>query len=141
RETLMSGLALLADDETAGDVVRGTARPGARAVFVFPGHGTQWAGMAAGLLDSEPVFAESVAACDAAFAEFQDWSVEAVLRQEPGAPTLDRIDAVQPVLFTMMVSLAALWRSYGVEPAAVIGHSQGEVAAACVAGVLGLRDA
>nr|APD71869.1 type I polyketide synthase 4 [Streptomyces sp.] len=141
RESLMRGLALLADDETNAHVVRGTARPGVRPVFVFPGHGTQWAGMAAGLLDSAPVFAESVAACDAAFAEFQDWSVEAVLRGDPGAPTLDRIDAVQPVLFTMMVSLAALWRSYGIEPAAVIGHSQGEVAAACVAGAIGLRDA
>ncbi|MFI8828439.1 type I polyketide synthase [Streptomyces sp. NPDC053431] len=140
RDELLRGLALLADDETGPNVVRGTARPGTRPVFVFPGHGTQWAGMALGLLESSPVFAESVAACDAAFAEFQDWSVEAVLRGDPAAPTLDRIDAVQPVLFTMMVSLAALWRSYGIEPGAVVGHSQGEVAAACVAGVISLRD-
>ncbi|MFE3329459.1 type I polyketide synthase [Streptomyces sp. NPDC059176] len=141
REELLRGLAVLAGEESAANVVRGTARPGTRPVFVFPGHGTQWVGMAQGLLDASQVFAESVAACDAAFAEFQDWSVEAVLRGDPAAPTLDRIDAVQPVLFTMMVSLAALWRSYGIEPGAVVGHSQGEVAAACVAGVIELRDA
>ncbi|MBT2481855.1 type I polyketide synthase [Streptomyces sp. ISL-94] len=141
RDALLRGLALLADGETSANVVRGTARPGTKPVFVFPGHGTQWAGMAAELLYSSPVFAASVAACDAAFAEFQDWSVEAVLRSGPGAPEWDRMDVVQPTLFTMMVSLAALWRSYGIEPAAVIGHSQGEVSAAHVAGALTLRDA
>ncbi|MER5853432.1 SDR family NAD(P)-dependent oxidoreductase [Streptomyces sp. NPDC002012] len=122
--------------------VRGAAESGGRsAVFLFPGQGSQWAGMGADLLQWSPVFAETIRACDEAMAPWQDWSVAAVLRQEPGAPGLDRVDVVQPALFAVMVSLAALWRSYGVEPAAVAGHSQGEIAAAHVAGILTLEDA
>ncbi|MBE9498221.1 acyltransferase domain-containing protein [Streptomyces sp. GKU 257-1] len=97
--------------------------------------------MAVRLLDEAPVFAERFRACAAALAEFTDWAPEDVLRQAPEAPTLERVDVVQPVSWAVMVSLAALWRSYGVEPAAVVGHSQGEIAAACVAGALSLRDA
>ncbi|MGW2950687.1 SDR family NAD(P)-dependent oxidoreductase, partial [Streptomyces eurythermus] len=70
-----------------------------------------------------------------------DWSLCAVVRGEEGAPGLDRVDVVQPVLFAVMVSLAELWRSCGVVPAAVVGHSQGEIAAACVSGALSLEDA
>ncbi|WP_043814707.1 acyltransferase domain-containing protein, partial [Allokutzneria albata] len=70
--------------------------------------------------------------------EFADWDLFEVLSD---AEALQRVDVVQPVLFAVMVSLAALWRSYGVEPAVVIGHSQGEIAAACVAGALSLRKA
>ncbi|MEV7020293.1 SDR family NAD(P)-dependent oxidoreductase [Streptomyces sp. NPDC093991] len=114
---------------------------GHSAVFLFPGQGSQWAGMAADLLQWSPVFAETIQACDEAMAPWQDWSVAAVLRQEPGAPGLDRVDVVQPALFAVMVALAALLRSYGVQPAAVAGHSQGEIAAAHVAGVLTLEDA
>ncbi|WP_181798978.1 acyltransferase domain-containing protein, partial [Streptomyces sp. WELS2] len=76
-----------------------------------------------------------------ALAPFVDWSLSAVVRGEAGAPGLERVDVVQPVLFAVMVSLAELWRSYGVEPAAVVGHSQGEIAAACVSGALSLEDA
>jgi candicidin polyketide synthase FscB len=121
-------------------VERGTATEGGT-VFVFPGQGTQWAGMAAGLLDTSPVFAARFAACASALAEHLDWSPADVLRERPTAPALDRDDVVQPVLFAVMVSLAALWRAHGVEPDAVIGHSQGEIAAACVAGALSLADA
>ncbi|MFF1926355.1 SDR family NAD(P)-dependent oxidoreductase [Streptomyces sp. NPDC058221] len=67
--------------------------------------------------------------------------MEDVLWGREGAASLDRVDVVQPVLFSVMVSLAALWKSYGVRPAAVVGHSQGEIAAAYVAGALGLDDA
>ncbi|WP_344407656.1 acyltransferase domain-containing protein, partial [Dactylosporangium fulvum] len=116
----------------------GPARPGGRVAFVFPGQGSQWAGMAVDLLDSEPVFAASIARCEEAFAPLADWSLTAVLR---AAGPLERVDVVQPVLFAVMVSLAELWRSRGVEPDVVVGHSQGEIAAACVAGVLSLEDA
>ncbi|AQA10005.1 hypothetical protein BV401_05340 [Streptomyces malaysiensis subsp. malaysiensis] len=111
-------------------------------MLVFPGQGSQWVGMAAGLLESSPVFAERVGECAAALAPFVEWSLGDVLRGGEGAAeALERVDVVQPALFAVMVSLAELWRSYGVEPAAVIGHSQGEIAAACVAGALSLEDA
>ncbi|WP_035284049.1 type I polyketide synthase, partial [Actinokineospora spheciospongiae] len=115
-----------------------TAKPGDRVVFVFPGQGSQWIAMGRELLDSSPVFAASVAECEEAFGEFTDWSVAHVLRT---GESLERIDVVQPVLFTMMVSLARVWQSFGVKPAAVVGHSQGEIAAAYIAGGLSLRDA
>nr|WP_325114272.1 SDR family NAD(P)-dependent oxidoreductase [Streptomyces sp. GMR22] len=135
---LVNGLGALAEGNTAPGVVRGMATARDHAVLVFPGQGSQWVGMAAGLLESSPVFAERLAECAAALGPFVDWSLADVLG-DPAA--LERVDVVQPVLWAVMVSLAELWRSYGVEPAAVIGHSQGEIAAACVAGALSLEDA
>ncbi|WP_449344028.1 SDR family NAD(P)-dependent oxidoreductase [Streptomyces pactum] len=139
RDALLSGLAALAAGDPADHVVEGDT-VGGKAVFVFPGQGAQWVGMAVGLLESSPVFAESVAACGRALSEFVEWDLEDVLRGVEGAPSLERVDVVQPALWAVMVSLAALWRSYGVEPSAVVGHSQGEIAAACVAGGLSLTD-
>ncbi|MEH0434506.1 SDR family NAD(P)-dependent oxidoreductase [Streptomyces scabiei] len=138
--TLLTGLAALAAGQDDPAVVHGTVATPGRTVFVFPGQGSQWAGMAVGLLDSAPVFAERVAQCERALSPYVDWSLTDVLRGGPGSPPLDRVDVVQPVLFSVMVSLAALWRSHGVEPSAVIGHSQGEIAAAVVAGALSLED-
>ena len=133
RGALLTGLATLAAGVPAADVVEGLAGNG-QVVFVFPGQGAQWAGMAAGLLDSSPVFAAEIAACGQALARYTDWTLEDVLRGADGAPPVERVDVVQPALFAVMVALAALWRCYGVEPAAVVGHSQGEIAAAYVAG-------
>ncbi|MFJ5099550.1 type I polyketide synthase [Streptomyces sp. NPDC088554] len=141
RPALLAGLAALAGGRPDPAVATGRAATVRKAVFVFPGLGTQWPGMATGLLDESPAFARRMAECERALAPYTGWSVSAVLRGEPGAPALDGVDVIQPVLFSVMVSLAALWRSYGVEPAAVVGHSQGEVAAACVAGALTLEDA
>ncbi|WP_158891513.1 type I polyketide synthase [Amycolatopsis anabasis] len=140
REELLTGLAALGTGTSAPNVTQGLAVPG-KVAFVFPGQGSQWPEMAVGLMDAWPVFADRLRQCDEALAPFVDFSVLAVLRAEPGAPTLDRLRVVQPVLFSVMVSLAELWRSFGVRPAAVVGHSQGEVAAACVAGALSLSDA
>ncbi|MCS0638479.1 SDR family NAD(P)-dependent oxidoreductase [Streptomyces sp. LP05-1] len=141
RAELRSGLAALAAGEPADSVVQGTAGAAGKVAFVFPGHGSQWPGMARELLDTAPVFAAEARACAEAFAPYTDWSLLDVLRAAPGAPGLDEVEVAQPALFTVMVSLAALWRSYGVTPAAVVGHSQGEVAAAYVAGALTLDDA
>ncbi|MFF2331327.1 MULTISPECIES: type I polyketide synthase [unclassified Streptomyces] len=135
---LRRGLTALADGGETPGVVRGTAQEAGGVVFVFPGQGSQWTGMAVDLLDSSPVFAETMLACSRALAPHVDWDLFEVLRD---AAALERVDVVQPALFAVMVSLAALWRSYGVEPAAVVGHSQGEIAAACVSGALGLADA
>ncbi|MFE1931956.1 SDR family NAD(P)-dependent oxidoreductase [Streptomyces sp. NPDC059474] len=139
---LLNGLGALAEGNVAPGVVRGMATARDQAVLVFPGQGSQWVGMAAELLESSPAFAERIGECAAALAPFVDWSLVEVLRGGEGAAeALERVDVVQPVLWAVMVSLAELWRSYGVEPAAVIGHSQGEIAAACVAGALSLEDA
>ena len=141
RGQLLAGLGEVAEGLPGASVITGHATPAGKTVFVFPGQGSQWIGMGVELLDTAPVFAEQMNACAEAFAEFVDWSLIDVLRGAPGAPGLDRVDVVQPALFAVMVSLAELWRSIGVRPDAVIGHSQGEIAAAYVAGALSLRDA
>ncbi|WP_078508383.1 type I polyketide synthase [Streptomyces zinciresistens] len=141
REELVERLGVLAGGEVASGVTCGAADVRGRSVFVFPGQGAQWLGMGVGLLESSPVFAESVGECESALSVYVDWSLTDVLRGVEGAPGFDRVDVVQPVLFAVMVSLARLWRSVGVEPDAVMGHSQGEIAAACVAGALSLEDA
>nr|WP_018638376.1 type I polyketide synthase [Parafrankia elaeagni] len=121
--------------------VRGLARPDPRVAFVFPGQGSQWAGMGRELLASCPPFRERMAACAEAFAPYLDWSLLDVVGGAVGAPPLEAIEVIQPALMSMMVSLAAAWEAYGVTPAAVVGTSQGEVAAAHVAGLLSLDDA
>lgn len=141
RATLTDGLRALATGGDAPHLVHGTATGSPRPVFVFPGQGSQWPGMAAELLEISEPFHDSVHACSDALAEFVDWSVLDVLRQAPDAPPLRRVDVLQPTLWATMVSLAEVWRSYGVEPAAVVGHCYGEIAAAQVAGALDMRDA
>ncbi|MFJ7318007.1 SDR family NAD(P)-dependent oxidoreductase [Streptomyces sp. NPDC101062] len=144
REELLTGLAAVGRGEPAPGVETAEGSPvvdGGRVVFVFPGQGSQWERMALELVESSEVFRDRLLECEEALRPLVGWSVLDVLRGVPGAPDLTRDDVVQPVLFAVMVSLAALWRSAGVEPEAVIGHSQGEIAAACVAGVLSLEDA
>ncbi|MFI5009473.1 MAG: SDR family NAD(P)-dependent oxidoreductase, partial [Solirubrobacterales bacterium] len=139
---LLDGLGALAEGRSTANLVEGVVGAGERGVvFLFPGQGSQWAGMALDLLEGSPVFAAHVRACEDALAPYVDWSLLDVLRGGEGAPGLDRVDVVQPASFAVMVSLAALWRACGVEPAAVVGHSQGEIAAAYVAGGLSLDDA
>lgn len=141
RTAAMERLAALADGDHGPHVALGSATARDRVTFVFPGQGSQWPGMAAELMRTSPVFRESIEACADHLAPHVDWSLTKVLRGESGTPALDRVDVVQPALFAVLVSLAALWRSFGVEPAAVVGHSQGEIAAAHVAGALSLDDA
>ncbi|WP_141576728.1 type I polyketide synthase [Actinomadura sp. WMMA1423] len=140
RDDFLAALASVAEGERDANAVTGACTPSRKAAFVFPGQGSQWPGMAVGLLDAEPRFAERIDECARALGPFVDWDLLEVLRGAPDAPDLERVDVLQPVLWAVMVSLAALWRSRGVEPSAVVGHSQGEVAAAVVAGVLSLED-
>ncbi|MEU7857488.1 type I polyketide synthase [Nonomuraea sp. NPDC049141] len=140
RDELLAAVRGMAAGEQVPGAVGGVAGVPGKTVFVFPGQGSQWAGMATQLLDESPVFAEHFAACERALTPFVDWSPARVLRGAPGTPPLERVDVVQPLLWAVMVALAGLWRSYGVRPDAVIGHSQGEIAAATVAGGLSLED-
>ncbi|MGW5866079.1 SDR family NAD(P)-dependent oxidoreductase, partial [Streptomyces sp. NPDC055239] len=139
-----SGLKELAVGRPATGVVAGRAASSGASdgvVFVFPGQGSQWIGMARELLEFSPVFAARMAECAAALEPYvEGWSLLEVVRGGD-EEVLRRVDVVQPVLFAVMVSLADLWQSLGVRPAAVVGHSQGEIAAACVAGALTLEDA
>ncbi|GAA2657344.1 hypothetical protein GCM10010436_88560 [Paractinoplanes durhamensis] len=132
-------LSALAAGTTAGRAADAAA--GAGVVFVFPGQGSQWQGMGAQLLEHSPLFAEWMGRCAGVIDPLVDWSLLDVVRSAPGAPGLDRIEVLQPVLFATAVSLAELWRAAGVTPAAVVGHSQGEVVAAYTAGMLSLADA
>ncbi|ARQ72082.1 hypothetical protein CAG99_00555 [Streptomyces marincola] len=138
---LVSGLGGLASSSAVANVVRGVAASGSASgpVFVFPGQGSQWIGMGRGLLDASPVFAARLGECGEALEPLVGWSVVEVLRGGDEG-WLERVDVVQPVLWGVMVSLAAVWESVGVVPSAVVGHSQGEIAAAVVAGALSLAD-
>ncbi|WP_264349520.1 type I polyketide synthase [Streptomyces milbemycinicus] len=139
---LTAALEALATGGEHPHLIRGTALdPQEGPVFVFPGQGSQWPGMAVGLLDSSPAFATRIAACEQALAPYVDWSLTAVLRSADTTTDPHRVDVIQPTLWAVMVSLAGLWQDFGITPAAVIGHSQGEIAAACVAGALSLDDA
>ncbi len=139
---LLSGLDDLVAGTTpvTGPVSSGNTDP----VFVFPGQGGQYAGMALRLWDSSPVFAASMAECEAALAPYVDWhghTLRDLLAGADDVADLDHAEQVQSMLFAVMVSLARLWISRGVVPAAVIAHSVGEVAAAHIAGILTLADA
>lgn len=111
----------------------GTARP----VFVFPGQGSQWQEMGLRLIAENAAFRRAMEECERALSPYCAWRLADALRGH----ALDRVDVLQPALWAVMVSLAAAWRAAGVEPGAVVGHSQGEIAAAYVAGALSLDDA
>ncbi|MDK1474721.1 beta-ketoacyl synthase N-terminal-like domain-containing protein [Streptomyces sp. 549] len=108
-------------------------------VWVFSGYGTQWAGMARELLTTEPAFAEAVEELEPALADACGISLPELLLRGTESD-LQRLTTAQPLLYATQVALARLWRAHGVEPAAVIGHSVGEVAAAVVAGLLDPAD-
>ena len=135
------------DAHFAGEARRGVAsgrklpdtKP--KIAFVFPGQGSQWLGMARRLLDQEPVFRTTLESCAQALSRYADWSLLDEIRADAATSRLEELDVVQPVLFAVQVALAAQWRAWGVEPDAVVGHSMGEVAAAYVAGIIGLDDA
>src|SRR5262249_37902687 len=103
--------------------------------------GSQWVGMGRQLLAAQPVFRAAIDACDRAIGALTGWSLRNVLTADAAVSNLNDIHVVQPPLFSIQVGLPSLRRSWGIEPAAVIGHSMGEVAAAHVAGILTLEDA
>jgi acyl transferase domain-containing protein/thioesterase domain-containing protein len=139
RAELADALGALARQRPHERVVTGDReRVGRGPVWVFSGYGSQWAGMGRRLLAEEPAFAAAVEKLDPQLAAECGLSLYDHLASGGG---LDRLEVAQPVLFGVQVALAELWRSRGVEPAAVIGHSMGEVAAAVCAGALDVPDA
>jgi phthiocerol/phenolphthiocerol synthesis type-I polyketide synthase A len=138
RDQAVAGLRALAAGQSAPGVVEphhGPCSPGV--VFVYSGQGSQWAGMGRQLLADEPAFATAVAELEPEFVAQNGFSLKQVLAD--GEPLVG-IDRIQPVLVAVQLALTALWRSYGIEPDAVIGHSMGEVTAAVVSGALSAAD-
>jgi amino acid adenylation domain-containing protein len=109
--------------------------------FVFTGQGAQWWAMGRRLLNVDPTFREAIEACDAGFEALSGWSVIDELRRDEAASRIDSTRIAQPATFALQVGLAARWQAWGIRPAAVIGHSIGEMAAAYVCGALSLADA
>ncbi|MFD6751668.1 acyltransferase domain-containing protein, partial [Streptomyces anthocyanicus] len=143
RQDLLAALAAVAagEENSPAALVSGVAKPAGRTVFVLPGQGAQWVAMGRELWETSPVFAQALRACAKALEPYVDWPLIDTVCGGPDAPDLHDIDVVQPALFAVMVALAQVWRSLGVTPDAVIGHSQGEIAAAHIAGALTLDDA
>jgi acyl transferase domain-containing protein len=142
RDQFLRELEALAAGEPGTNLLTGSSAAGTgKTVFVFPGQGSQWPGMAVPLLRSSQVFRDHIRAAARALAPHTGWHLIDVLAGRPGAPDPDRVDVVQPALFAVTTGLAALWESLGVRPDAVTGHSQGEIAAAYTAGALSLEEA
>ncbi|MEV0493743.1 SDR family NAD(P)-dependent oxidoreductase [Streptomyces atratus] len=142
-DELRAGLAAFGRGEQASGLSSGVRRVGRRPrpVFVFSGQGPRWWPVAADLLDGEPVFRAVIDRADALLRRHTDWSLLDQLTAGPDRSRLLDTAVGQPALIAVQVALAALWRSWGVEPAAVVGHSVGEIAAAHVSGALSLEDA
>jgi acyl transferase domain-containing protein len=150
-------LALLADSQTGmieqlqsfvklgaeSHLIMGQVIPGqaARPVFVFTGMGPQWWAMGHELLQHEPVFRQKAEECDAVFQRVAGWSILAEMKADENHSKITQTQIAQPANFVLQVALTALWHSWGIEPAAIVGHSVGEVTAAYVAGVLDLEEA
>lgn len=115
--------------------------PQDKVVFIFPGQGSQWLGMGRELYATQSVFRETIDALDKAFQAFTDWSLLAELQASPENSRLQEINVIQPALCAVQIALAKLWMAWGIKPHAVAGHSMGEVAAACSAGILTIDDA
>ena len=137
---------MLLDDLVAGrlrpGVLRGECTDPPTTAWFFPGQGSQYPGMARELFDTEPVFAETVRRCAQAVDPMLPRPLLDVLlsTDREAAETLRHTSFAQPAIFAVEMGLARLWQSWGIEPDVVLGHSVGQYAAACVAGVFSLED-
>ncbi|BDX34821.1 putative polyketide synthase [Mycobacterium antarcticum] len=143
RESAIELLGALADDRPASGLVRGESRETPKTAWLFTGQGSQYAGMAKELYDTEPVFAETLDRCAATVADVLAEPLLSVifdLDDPDRGEALRQTAYAQPALFAVELGLARLWQSWGLEPDVVLGHSVGQYSAACVAGVLSLED-
>ena len=142
-EHLVKQLQVLMDDTSEAGLVsgRGCSVPRNGLVFVYTGQGSQWAGMGNQLYDLEPVFHTKIEECETILSRYTSWSLVSELRSDEGVSRLAETEILQPVLCALQIALTTLWQSWGITPAAVVGHSIGEVAAAHIAGIFDLESA
>ncbi|MGA8478696.1 MAG: acyltransferase domain-containing protein [Chthoniobacterales bacterium] len=143
REELASALQAFADGQNPVDVVAGQVRSNEapKVAFVCSGQGPQWWGMGRELLASMPIFQREIARCADEMKRHATWDLLDELTREEAHSQLDETEIAQPALFALQVALAAVWRSWGIEPVALVGHSVGEIAAAHLGGILSFADA
>ncbi|OON73827.1 non-ribosomal peptide synthetase/type I polyketide synthase [Streptomyces tsukubensis] len=143
RDELTEALSAYARGEDHPRVLRGSRRPGREAgpVWVFTGMGPQWWGMGRELFATRPVYRAAVERCDREIHAQTGWSLVEEMTADPDDSRMAETWLAQPANFAVQIGLAALWRSHGVTPAAIVGHSTGEIAAFHEAGVYSLRDA
>jgi myxalamid-type polyketide synthase MxaC len=138
-------LSAFAQGKPTSGIFSGRVRPDSRVAFLFTGQGAQYAGMGRALYKVEPVFREAFDKCALLLGEHLDRPLLEIVGYDNGQPAppgiLDETGCTQPALFAVEYALASLWRSWGIEPAAIVGHSLGEYVGACIAGVLSLEDA
>jgi acyl transferase domain-containing protein/NADPH:quinone reductase-like Zn-dependent oxidoreductase/acyl carrier protein len=143
REAAVELLGAVADDRPSPGLVRGESHEPPKTAWLFTGQGSQYPGMARELFDTEPVFAETLKRCAAVVADVLEKPLLDVIFDTDGPDseaTLRQTSYAQPALFAVELGLARLWQSWGFEPDVVLGHSVGQYAAACVAGVFSLED-
>jgi acyl transferase domain-containing protein/NADPH:quinone reductase-like Zn-dependent oxidoreductase/thioesterase domain-containing protein/NADP-dependent 3-hydroxy acid dehydrogenase YdfG/acyl carrier protein len=143
REDLLNGLIEFTGGEASAGVFTGQAVRGRapQIAFVCSGMGPQWWGMGRELFATEPAFRATIERCDALLRPETGWSLIDEMRADETLSRMEETEVAQPANFALQVALAALWRSWGVEPAAIVGHSAGEAAAAHLAGALGFEEA
>ena len=139
-ESAREALGALADNRPAPGLLRGECTDKPKTAWLFTGQGSQYAGMARELFETEPVFAETMTRCAAAVADVLERPLLDVIFDPDGEDTLRQTAYAQPALFALEMGLARLWQSWGFEPDVVIGHSVGQYSAACIAGVFSLED-
>ena len=128
-------------NEQSADCLSGTVDSPAQAVFLFPGQGAQYPGMGRELYETQPVFRKAIHDCDAVLEDELGRSLLSILyAPKVSDEAMDHVATLQPALLAVEHALAELWKSWGIQPAAVVGHGVGEYAAACQAGVLSLED-
>ncbi len=128
-------------DRLEAEIARAPVEERPRIGFIFSGQGTQWPRMARNLIDQEPLFREMIETCDRLLQPLAGWSLLEKLSAGEEDATLDQTEVAQPAIFAVQVALDALWRSWGIVPDAVVGHSLGEIAAAYTSGALTLEEA
>lgn len=142
REQLIADLSKIAEGQSGPNIHKGRVQflGRGRYGFLFTGQGSQLAGMGRELYEAEPVFRETADRCEAVFQAERGQSLLEVMFDQDAGSKIDDTAITQPALFTLEISLAMLWKSWGITPAVVLGHSVGEYAAACLAGVFSIED-